>query len=123
MRTLALAVLLPAGMVYAQTEPCSLKVIAQLVDKNLNLKPVPKLKLSARELASTRHLPLSTGFDGTVDINVPCGTYLLASDGPLDFDGKQFIIPDHREKRALGGEAGCLTVSGAATGHHAISLC
>lgn len=70
--------------------PCSLKVNAQLVDKNLNLKPVPKLKLSVREVSSTRRTPLSTGFDGIAEISLACGTYNINSDEPIEFEGKQF---------------------------------
>jgi len=78
------------GLAGAQTEPCSLKVNAQVVDKSLNLKPVPKLKLSIRDVTSTRVIQASTGFDGTADLNLACGTYLIRSDEPLEFEGKQF---------------------------------
>lgn len=72
------------------TESCALKVNAQLVDKNLNVKAVPKLKLIVREVSSTRNQNISTGFDGNVQMNLPCGTYSLASESPLDFEGRQF---------------------------------
>lgn len=84
------ALLFTVALAEAQTEPCSLKVNAQLVDKSLNLKPVPKLRLSIREVTSTRAMQASTGFDGTAELNLACGTYLIRSDEPLDFEGKQF---------------------------------
>ncbi len=90
MRLLTATLLSALGLVEAQTEPCSLKVNAQLVDKNLNLKPVPKLKLSIREVTATRSLQASTGFDGTTELSLGCGTYLVRSDAPLEFEGKQF---------------------------------
>jgi S1-C subfamily serine protease len=90
MRPILAALLFTVGLTEAQTEPCSLKVNAQLVDKGLNLKPVPKLKLSFREVASTRRKQASTGFDGTAELNLACGTYLVSSDEPLEFEGKQF---------------------------------
>jgi hypothetical protein len=68
----------------------SLKAVAQLVDRNLNLKPVSKLKLIIREVSSTRNQPVSTGFDGTAELNVPCGTYMVVSDGSTEFEGKRF---------------------------------
>lgn len=89
-RLIVPAALLSVGVAGARGEPCSLKVNAQLVDKNLNLKPVPKLKLSIREETATRASQASTGFDGTVDLNLACGTYLVRSDESIEFEGKQF---------------------------------
>lgn len=78
------------GLAEAQTETCSLDLNAQLVDKDLNLKPVPKLKLSIRELNSTRAMQTSTGFDGKAELKVACGTYLIRSEEPIDFQGKRY---------------------------------
>jgi hypothetical protein len=65
-------------------------VIAQLVDKNLDLKPVPKLKLSMRDEVATRSTPFSTGFDGQVKAQLPCGSYALKTGEPIEFEGKRF---------------------------------
>src|ERR1043166_1131216 len=78
------------SMVQAQTESCSFAVFAQIVDKSLNLKPVPKLKFSVREVSATRKTSLSTGFDGHGNGEMPCGVYKLIADDPVDFDGKQY---------------------------------
>jgi S1-C subfamily serine protease len=87
---ICLAAALVAQPASAQNGPCSLKLTAQIVDKNLNVKPVPKLKLSIRETTSTRGIPASTGFDGTTELKLTCGTYIVRSDDPLKFEDKQF---------------------------------
>jgi S1-C subfamily serine protease len=87
-RIFAFCLLLP--VVQAQPERCSFSVFAQLVDKNLNLKTVPKLKFSLREVSATRKTALSTNFDGHAKGEVPCGTYKLTTDEPLEFDGRQY---------------------------------
>jgi S1-C subfamily serine protease len=91
MRTVVLVyLLLPLALAHGAPGSCSLRVIAQLVDDSLNLKPVPKLKLSVTELAGNTKLPLTTGFDGTADIVLPCTAYSVASDAPAEFVGKLF---------------------------------
>jgi S1-C subfamily serine protease len=64
--------------------------MAQLVNKNLDLKPVPKLKFLMREVSATRRTSLSTGFDGRFKGDLPCGTYALTTEQPVEFDGKKY---------------------------------
>src|SRR5258706_4784038 len=73
-----------------RAETCSFTILAQLVDKDLNPKPVPKLKLSFREVNATRKQPFSTTFEGRLVGELPCGTYSLTSDEPLAFDTKTY---------------------------------
>jgi S1-C subfamily serine protease len=74
----------------AQTVPCDLQVVAQLVNKNLDLKAIPKLKLSMREEMATRSVPFNTGFDGRLQAQLPCGNYVLRTDDPVEFEGKKY---------------------------------
>ena len=90
MRKLIIAMLLGATWAQSQTQTCSLKLAAQLVDKNLNPKPVPKLKLSVRDVVATRPIYVSTGFDGNAEVSLSCGTYLIVSEAPIEFEGKQY---------------------------------
>ena len=107
---LATALLAP-GPAQAQSQTCTLKLTAQLVDKNLNLKPVPKLKLSAREPDTTRAHHFVTGFDGNVEIQLPCGTYQIATETATEFEGKQYgwdikvtLAPDVASKIELSND-------------------
>lgn len=111
MRSILILLTLTAALASAQTQQCSLKINAQLVDKGLNLKPVPKLKLSIREASSTRRTQLSTGFDGMTSTSLPCGKYLVNTEEPLEFEGKSFkwdltvtLLPDHPEMLELSND-------------------
>lgn len=80
-----------APCLYGQGQKmCGVEVVAQLVSKNLDLKPVPKLKFFLREAAATRNLPFSTGFDGRFKGELPCGDYSLTTDQPVEFEGKKY---------------------------------
>src|ERR1700693_1943751 len=77
--------------IYGQeSSTCDVQVVAQLVNKNLDLKPVPKLKFFMREVAATRKTSLSTGFDGRFKGELPCGDYALTTGQPVEFDGKKY---------------------------------
>jgi len=69
---------------------CTFHVLAQLVNKNLDLKPVPKLTFSMRPVDATRNRSLSTGFDGRFNGELPCGDYVLRTDQSIEFDGKKY---------------------------------
>jgi S1-C subfamily serine protease len=75
---------------YGQADSCSFQVVAQLVDKNLDLKPIPKLKVFMRELVATRSIAFSTGFDGRLQGQLPCGEYVLTTNDPIEFDNKKY---------------------------------
>jgi S1-C subfamily serine protease len=90
MKTALPGLLIAFGVADAQNPACTLKVTAQLVNKDLNLKPVPKLRISAREQNSTRGHHLATGFDGNLEIQLPCGIYQITTDSATEFEGKQY---------------------------------
>jgi S1-C subfamily serine protease len=75
---------------YAQTDSCPFSIVAQLVDKDLNLKPVPKLKISLREVNATRKHGFSTDFQGLLKDQLPYGTYKLETGEPIEFAGKMY---------------------------------
>jgi S1-C subfamily serine protease len=75
---------------YAQETTCAVHVLAQLINKNLDLKPVPKLMFFMREAAATRRKSFSTGFDGVFKGELPCGAYVLTTEQPVELDGKKY---------------------------------
>jgi len=91
----------------AQTASVSLQIRAVLVDTDLNLKPVPKLKLiiypeknyltqiSTGVSEEEAEISISTGFDGFVGIELPPGPYVLRTPQPVNFQGKSYswIVP------------------------------
>jgi len=77
----------------AQTTSVTLEVYAVLVDTDLNLKPVPKLKLVVRPLEGSTNegeVNLSTGFDGIAKLQLPPGHYELVTPQPIDFQGNSY---------------------------------
>jgi len=77
------------GIASAQQPSCVINVTAQLVDKDLNLKPVPKLKLELRQEGQAPRL-LTTGFDGKLHAQESCGAYHLVSPVPVQFAGSSY---------------------------------
>ena len=91
----------------AQTSSVSLQIRAVLVDTDLNLKPVPKLKLviypeknyltqiSTGVSEEEEAISISTGFDGFVGIELPPGPYVLWTPQPVTFQGKSYswLVP------------------------------
>ena len=62
-----------------------------LVDKDLNLKPVPKFALSVRKAGdATPVQSVTTSFDGSAVLQLPAGEYLVNSSKPIDFENKSF---------------------------------
>jgi len=88
---LALAALLVLTAL-AQIAPIQCRIHVALVDKDLNLKAVPRLSLTVRGIAPPREpVILKTGFDGLAQIDLPPGRYRLSSSGPTEFQGKRYL--------------------------------
>jgi S1-C subfamily serine protease len=90
MKLSAVLVCVLLSSAYGQEGSCSFQVVAQLVDKSLNLKPIPKLKVFMRELVATRSIAFSTDFDGRLQAQLPCGDYLLTTNDPIEFESKKY---------------------------------
>ncbi|HZH33059.1 MAG TPA: serine protease [Pyrinomonadaceae bacterium] len=74
-----------------------ISVKVALVDRDLNVKPVPKQVLLVRKLgadgapdASAPAAELTTSFDGTATLALAPGSYQLSSQKPVEFDGKSY---------------------------------
>ena len=70
---------------------------AALVDKDLNVKPVPKFALVVQKIdtnispdTALSSVPLVTGFDGTAVLVVPPGDYVVKSQQALVFEEKTY---------------------------------
>ncbi|HTF65918.1 MAG TPA: serine protease [Edaphobacter sp.] len=74
----------------AQPQTCHFGVSAQLIDAGLNVKPIPKMGLSFREMIATRKHSFVTSFKGEVIGDLSCGRYQITSDAPVDFEGKTY---------------------------------
>lgn len=77
----------------AQENGHTIRIQVALVDKDLNIKPVPKLAISvvpADPQSSTAPVTVTTGFDGTVSAVVPDGKYRVLTLRPVDFEGKRY---------------------------------
>lgn len=87
--SLGLCVLLALGLArgHAQTRP-ALHVSVLLVDTDLNVKPVPRHALVGRRTAAgTTPQRIVTGLDGKVDVSLEPGTYTIASERAVEFQG------------------------------------
>jgi S1-C subfamily serine protease len=68
-----------------------------LVDKDLNVKPVPKFSLVVQKIDATAatetaisNMPVTTGFDGTASLNLLPGDYVVKSQQALVFEDKTY---------------------------------
>lgn len=67
-----------------------------LVDKELNVKPVPKFALTLQKVAvgetpdAAAPVTVMTGFDGTAATTLAPGSYVIKSDKAIEFDGKSY---------------------------------
>ncbi len=77
-----------ASAVYAQT-PVKVTVTVALVDKELNLKPVPKFPLTVRS-SDDKAVSVTTSFEGTAEVALAPGNYTIRSAKPLEFDGSSY---------------------------------
>lgn len=71
-----------------------LTVKAMIVDRDLNVKPIPKFVLTLEPEGSgsgaKEALTLTTRLDGTAEVQVPSGRYRIVSAKPLDFESKRY---------------------------------
>ncbi len=89
----SLILLLCVSGLAAQQQPVKLKIRVFLVDKDLNLKPVPKLVIALRNLGDAPSGPpvtLTTGLDGITQSSLPPGRYHLSTPQPVEFQGKRY---------------------------------
>lgn len=78
---------------WSQTALVKLRIQVALVDKDLNLKPVPRLALSLRAVSNTTPFAVTsvtTGFDGRAEVQVPPGRYVISNPQAVEFQGKRY---------------------------------
>jgi S1-C subfamily serine protease len=72
----------------------TLTVKAMVIDRDLNVKPIPKfvfsLELITDQVGKAEAQLLTTKLDGTVEIQVSPARYRIASAKPLDFESKHY---------------------------------
>ncbi len=68
------------------------KIRAALFDRDLNLKPVPRLALTLRNAVNSAvpAVPIQTTLEGIAEIEVPAGTYRLTTDKPAELFSKLY---------------------------------
>jgi len=72
----------------AQTQPVRVKLRVVLVDKDLNQKMVPFVTVRLKaDSAGTDALEAKTDLNGTAQLQVPAGHYLVTSAKPTDLGG------------------------------------
>src|ERR1017187_8264130 len=82
----------------AQVNPSSpastrLVIRAMVIDRDLNVKPLPKFVFIVRPSdpsSSAESITVATGLDGSAETMVAPGRYEIASEKPLNFENKQF---------------------------------
>ncbi len=74
----------------AYAESGKLKIRVALVDKDLNVKPVPKLSFTLKP-RSGDSVNAVTGFDGTVEVELAPGSYHLTNARPVEFQGNKYV--------------------------------
>lgn len=64
-----------------------------VVDKNLNLKNVPKFPLVVRKTDDSAFVEqrISTSVEGAANAALPAGSYTVSSEKPLEFEEKSFV--------------------------------
>jgi S1-C subfamily serine protease len=83
--------------VTAQTPSVKVKIRAAVYDRDLNLKPVPHLKLTFRSLDKDNDKDradptvLQTTLDGTAEAELPPGSYQVSTSKPIEFQGKTYL--------------------------------
>ncbi len=70
--------------------PLRIKIRAALFDRDLNLKPVPRLVITMKP-ATGAPVTAQTTLDGVAEIELPAGTYQLTTDKPAELFGKQYL--------------------------------
>ena len=88
-RLFTAAILILAFCAAAHAESGKLKIRVALVDRDLNVKPVPKLSLTLQP-KSGAPVKAVTAFDGTAELDLAPGTYHLTNSQPVEFQGKKY---------------------------------
>jgi S1-C subfamily serine protease len=72
------------------TWPVSIRAV--LVDNDLNQKPAPRLSIVVvrSDIPNSEQINSRTGFDGTAELRLPPGKYVLTTPTPVEFQGKQY---------------------------------
>lgn len=85
-----LAIILTSLFVHAQ-DVHNVTIKTAVVDKNLNVKSVPKFLLTvAKKDNNFAEWKTATGFDGVATMILPAGEYVVRSTEPLSFDGSEY---------------------------------
>jgi S1-C subfamily serine protease len=82
-----------SGAVAGQQELHTVQIRAALVDKDLNVKPVPKLVIDfvpSDPKSSAVSLALTTGYDGKAIAQLINGRYRVFTPRPIDFQGRRY---------------------------------
>ena len=84
---------LSCGAVSAQQDRYTVKIRAALVDKDLNVKPIPKLAIGlvpAESHSAVVSSLVTTGFDGSAVAQLQNGKYRVLTPRPIEFQGKRY---------------------------------
>ena len=94
---LSLIAAVPHGALALAQYESKLRLKVALVDRDLNVKPVPKQVLLVQKLnldgVPDREAPaqeLTTAFDGTATLTLAPGSYQISAQKPVEFDGKSY---------------------------------
>ena len=71
--------------------PIRIKIRAALFDRDLNLKPVPRLAITLKPEAAGTPVTAQTTLDGVAELELPAGAYHLTTDKPAELFGKQYL--------------------------------
>ncbi len=75
----------------ASATSVKIKIRAALFDRDLNLKPVPRLAISLKPKTAGAAFATQTTLDGLAEVEVPTGVYQLTTDKPAELFGKQYL--------------------------------
>jgi Trypsin-like peptidase domain len=75
----------------APAAPVKIKIRAALFDRDLNLKPVPRLAITLKPKSGAAPFTTQTTLDGVAELELPAGTYQLTTDKPAELFGKQYL--------------------------------
>jgi hypothetical protein len=68
-----------------------IKIRVALFDRDLNLKPVPRLIVTLKPKAAGAPVTAQTTLDGVAELELPAGAYQLTTDKPAELFGKQYL--------------------------------
>lgn len=87
-----LSLILFSGLLAAQTADVKVKIRAALYDRDLNIKPVPRLVVKLTPLAPTAGAPISlqTNFDGVAEGTIAPGKYHVSTEKAAELFDKGY---------------------------------